>query len=644
MTATRDQTSNHLLFESRLRRQKDPLQRLLLIDKLAGHYAYTNIKRARALLEEQHVLLNQFDYPDFRLNYYLIKATIENNCYSFQEAEINFLQAIQMLEERGDAMQQAETYIDYAGACMNLDKMPDAEVYLEKASKLLKTFPNDRLIPRLICREGFMNLHYANFTKATELLLEAKKAISALTSSLGLKDYYFLALIYSGLGKVYEKTDELDKSVKAFKQVVAMCERQRMRTRIAWHYLNVGNALMSIGDEVAAESFFLRSIESPEDTSEPAKASAYANLGYCYFLKGEHDTAHELYNKAERLLKSKGDIDYYNFSIIATFKARLFAEQGDGPHALEYFSLAFEYAQFARDYKQLSSICKEMASLYAEQEDFQNAYEYQLLYDSMLEQYQEQVNKRKQMELEFKYEAEKKKQEAELLRLQATKLQLKALRAQMNPHFMYNALNSIQNYITSNETASAAKYLAKFAKLMRQSLEYSDLEIISLEKEIEFLEDYLYINEKLRFENRLSYEIIVEDEIEEDILGVPTMIIQPYVENAIEHGLKSKKEGFVKISFHLFDENTILCTIEDNGIGRKKAKQLQMNDPKFQNHRSRGTNITEERLKILHSETPSGWFVKTVDLMDSELGSPAGTKVEIRIPIIDLQIKSENRM
>ena len=81
-----------------------------------------------------------------------------------------------------------------------------------------------------------------------------------------------------------------------------------------------------------------------------------------------------------------------------------------------------------------------------------------------------------------------------MLKLQATKLQLKALRAQMNPHFMYNALNSIQNFITSNEITFAAKYLAKFAKLMRQSLDYSDLEIISLEKEIEFLEDYLFIN------------------------------------------------------------------------------------------------------------------------------------------------------
>ncbi|MCB0623626.1 MAG: histidine kinase, partial [Saprospiraceae bacterium] len=131
-----------------------------------------------------------------------------------------------------------------------------------------------------------------------------------------------------------------------------------------------------------------------------------------------------------------------------------------------------------------------------------------------------------------------------------------------------------------------AKYLAKFAQLMRQSLEYSDLEIISLEKEIEFLEDYLFINEKLRFENRLEYEITVDDELEDDILGVPTMIVQPYVENAIEHGLRSRQHGRIRIDFSPIDDLNILCVVEDNGIGREAARKLQEKDQDFQNHKS----------------------------------------------------------
>ena len=98
--------------------------------------------------------------------------------------------------------------------------------------------------------------------------------------------------------------------------------------------------------------------------------------------------------------------------------------------------------------------------------------------------------------------------------------------------------------------------------------------------------------------NKLTYEIEVDDEIEDDIMGVPTMIVQPYVENAIEHGLRPIKNGVVKLKFILQDDSTILCVVEDNGIGRKKAKIQKERDPQMHNHQSKGTTITEERLQI----------------------------------------------
>jgi len=259
-------------------------------------------------------------------------------------------------------------------------------------------------------------------------------------------------------------------------------------------------------------------------------------------------------------------------------------------------------------------------------------------HNRLMEVSNEENNQRMVTEMRVKYEAEKTEQEAEMLRLQATSLQLKALRAQMNPHFMYNALNSIQNFITSNDGDSATKYLAKFAKLMRQSLEYSDLEYISLEKEIEFLEIYLNLNQKLRFEKNLTYQIIVGEEIEEDIMGVPTMIIQPYVENAIEHGLRTIEHGLVKVEFNLYDDDNILAIVEDNGIGRERVRERQRKDGYHLNHRSRGTSITKQRLSVLNKSNKSGFFVRTIDLKDKD-GKALGTRVEVKIPIIDLQIK-----
>jgi two-component system, LytTR family, sensor kinase len=632
------QTKDVLLLEQKLQQQEDPLQRLLLLDQLAGHYAYTNVHRAQELLAELLDILQVHIYPDYRLNYHLNTAIIENQLYNFAEAEVHFLRAIDLLEERGTVKQQAEVYIDYAGVCMNLERMDQAAQLLEKASRQLKSFPDQRLFARIICREGFMNLHYSNYSKAIELLLEADKSINSLSGRLELKDYYFLTLIHSGLGKVYERNDDHEKSVRAYRKVVDMCETMNIRTRLSWHYLNVGNGYMSLNEQEEAECFFRKAIEITDDSSQQARASAYANLGYCYFEKRQYKEALELFDRAEHLYKEKSEQDYYNFSIIEAWRGRLYNELDDQEEALQHFEQALDYARLNEDYKHLSSICKDIATLYAEREEFRSAYEYQVLHDQFTERYIEQINKRKQLELEVKYEAAKKKQEAELLRLQATSLQLKALRAQMNPHFMYNALNSIQHYITSHEVDSAAKYLAKFAKLMRQSLENSDQEIISLEKEIEFLEDYLFINEKLRFEDRLSYEITVDDEIEEDILGVPAMIIQPYVENAIEHGLRTKKDGLVKVEFSLFDEDTILCVVEDNGIGREKAGQLRLQDAQYQNHRSKGTSITQQRLEILYNSKDKDVLVRTIDLKDEKTGEALGTRVEIKIPIVEIQM------
>ncbi len=622
--------------ETQLDKQKDPYQRLILLDQLTSHYAFTNYRKAQKNLGEQNAILDKFENRDFRLSYHLNTAIIENQLYNYLLAEIHFKQAFEILDERGDVKQQAEAYIDYAGTCINLNKMDQATNYLDKAAKLLEVFPDTQLEARIVCREGYLNLHYSNYAKAIELLLEADKRINALPD-LTLKDYYFRTLIYSGLGRVYERNDEVHKSIKAYENVVKWCETMGMRTRLSWHYLNVGNGYMAIQNNEKAAEFFRKAIKIKDDVSQNARAGAYANLGYCYFRTHKYDAALQLYNRAKRLYMEKSSHDYTNFSIIESMKARLFAVRNKKKRAEKHFVKSLEYANKENDYKQLSKICKDIAAFYAEQPDFEAAYKYLLIHDQMRELHVEEVNHRRVTELEIKYEAEKKKQEAELLRHQSTGLQLKALRSQMNPHFMYNALNAIQNFITSNEVTDAAKYLAKFAKLMRQSLDYSDMEIISLEKEVEFLENYLLINQKLRYEDNIRYKIKMDDEIEEDIMGIPTMIIQPFIENAIEHGLRTKKNGFVKVEFKLFDENTILVIIEDNGIGRDKVRELQELDQYNLVHESKGTRITMERLEILNKSRNKGVFIKTIDLKEKKTNQAAGTRVEIQVPIEIIQ-------
>ena len=625
--------------EQALKSQQSPHQRIIIIDQLTAHYIYTNVKYAKELLSEQNSLLQNQQNKDLELNYHWYSAIVANQLYQFKLAQKHFVNTIDALLARGTAAQQAEVYIDYAGTCMNLSNFDTAEQSLEKAARLLKNFPDKGLLARYTCRQGYINLHYSNYSRAIKLLLEADKKMMALVRPLTLKDYYFLTIIHAGLGSIYEQNDELNKSVTAYQKVVNICEAMEIRTRLSWYYLNAGSVNLALNKYENAEPYFRKAIDTSDDISKPAKASAYANLGYCYFEGKDYNKALELFDHANSLFKDHSSNDYNNFSILEAWRGRVYEELDDQEAALQHFMQAFDYAKLAKDNKRLSSVCKDIASFYADLEDFKNAYAFQLLNEKYGEAYLEEVNERKELELEIKYEAERKAQETRLLRLEATKLQLKALRAQMNPHFMYNALNSIQNYITSQNVDSAAKYLAKFAHLMRQSLDYSDLENISLEKEIEFLENYLEINQKLRFANHLTYEIIIDEEIEEDILGVPTMIIQPYVENAIEHGLRSKDQGHIKVIFALSDEDTILCIVEDNGIGRKKARQLRLQDVRNINHRSRGTAITEERLKILHNSKDPEVFVETIDLKNPKTGEALGTCVKIKIPIVEIKLK-----
>ncbi|MBC5834202.1 hypothetical protein G6N05_08555 [Flavobacterium sp. F372] len=206
-------------------------------------------------------------------------------------------------------------------------------------------------------------------------------------------------------------------------------------------------------------------------------------------------------------------------------------------------------------------------------------------------------------------------------------LKLENLKSQMNPHFIFNALNSIQEYIVLNQKHLASSYLSKFADLIRAYLDHSSKGFISLYEEIECLNIYLEL-EKLRFEDKFSYEI--NNLVSDDYIKIPTMLIQPYVENAIKHGLLHKKENrILTITFiHLNEENSLKCIILDNGVGREKALQLRQTK-----HESFATNANEKRLELLNFGKDKKIGCVIDDLLD-ENNNPNGTQVTLLIPIL----------
>jgi hypothetical protein len=221
---------------------------------------------------------------------------------------------------------------------------------------------------------------------------------------------------------------------------------------------------------------------------------------------------------------------------------------------------------------------------------------------------------------------ERKKTE---LHQQLIEYRLNAIQAQMNPHFIFNAINSIQHYILNNDTQLAYDYLAKFSKLIRLVLSNSQHSIISLKKELETLELYIELEQK-RFKNKFKYLIHIDKELEMEDIRIPVMLIQPFVENAIWHGimnLDELKKGFLSIYVVHADSHTVKIIIKDNGIGRERSALMKANS----NHMSMGTLLSENRLNLLNEISNKKHTIIITDLYD-ENKNPLGTKVEIILP------------
>jgi ligand-binding sensor domain-containing protein len=211
--------------------------------------------------------------------------------------------------------------------------------------------------------------------------------------------------------------------------------------------------------------------------------------------------------------------------------------------------------------------------------------------------------------------------------IKLNELENSALRTQMNPHFIFNSLNTINSFINRNEPARANQYISKFSRLIRHILDHSREKKITLADELEVVGLYVEL-ERIRFDNKFNCKVSVENTIDPDSTEIPPLIIQPFVENAILHGLLPLEAGGnLQINVTRVPESLLLI-VEDNGVGRAKAKEYKL--PAKEKHKSHGIEITLKRIELFNKEHRFDGVVNIVDLLD-ELGKPAGTRVEIPI-------------
>ncbi|TNE65208.1 MAG: hypothetical protein EP344_03150 [Bacteroidetes bacterium] len=603
-----------------------------------ARWAYTDFDQAKAALDTLEAAISAQTPYDIRLAYHRHRAFLENQWRHFDASLDHFARATAILESLADPLPLAEIWLDTAAVQLNRRDWPAVQLCLDRARRYLSGQDIPELRALLACREGFLHLHLGNHRQALDNLQEAERILLGMGEDASLRDFYILTLVISGLGDLYERLDEKDNSLDAYLRVLPLVERHHLRPRLPWHYLNAGRAAMVQNDVGHATECFENVLRLAEEEEPEAKAHALANLGILALLENDNKRAVDLFDKASAQFPNPSKpADFTNLSKIQSWRAELLLQLGDLEQAEKHFEQAYANGQEGHDVNHLAQICQALAQLCEERKDFERAYKWQHNATALIEKHYSQVRDRERQEIEARHNLERSRQEAQMAKLRVASLQLRALRAQMNPHFLFNALNAIQGLITSGRNDEAETYLARFAKLMRHTLEYSDLEEVTLEQEVEFLNRYLDLNRKLRFRDRLQYQVVLPRGTDTSELLIPTMIVQPFVENAIEHGLRPRQEGSLRIEFHLSeDEQMLLCLIEDDGVGYNKGKEKQSAQPAFQSHRSRGMEITRERLKLLHQlrKNPGTQYVKITDLGEKTNGERTGTLVEVLLPVL----------
>ena len=212
-------------------------------------------------------------------------------------------------------------------------------------------------------------------------------------------------------------------------------------------------------------------------------------------------------------------------------------------------------------------------------------------------------------------------------------LEQMALKSQMNPHFIFNCLNSIQHYVIDKDVMGANEFISKFSKLIRLTLDHSSRSDISISEEIDYLRSYLEL-EQVRFENKFAYQIEASN-VDKNDFFIPPMILQPYIENAIRHGVRYREDAGGRIIVDIKQAGEqLICTISDNGIGRKLAQQYKSKTPI--EYQSKGMDLTSKRIEMFNQSHESKIKVEISDLDENDKAMP-GTLVKLYFPLSEIQ-------
>ncbi|WP_232520904.1 tetratricopeptide repeat-containing sensor histidine kinase [Flagellimonas nanhaiensis] len=477
----------------------------------------------------------------------------------------------------------------------------------------------------------------------------------------------------NSIGNLYQTLEQYDLAILQFKRALRLEEELGNKLGLAINHQNIGDCLELKGDlEGALESYRKSLAYNEEINSDYGRVICKNSLAQVYLKQDMPYAALVLLEPLHEQSKTIGD--FYITSAVFINTGWAHTQLGQYDKAKTFIQEGLEMAQNHNMPSNVLYGYRKLSDLEIKKGDFRRAYEFYKKADEQNNEIISATNVRYMNDIIVRYEAEKKNnqisvlaKENEIVRLRLRKnqttllvsalivglvasilyilyrqyqnknekrvlsLEQNMLRSQMNPHFLFNSLNSIKLYIINNEQKNAVHYLNKFSKLVRKILEASSLKEISLAEELETVELYMNI-ENIRFSNEIDFKINVDDNISPDVVKVPSLALQPFLENSLWHGL-SPKNGEKKIHIWVKQKNQgyVSIEIEDNGVGRGAAEINKEN--RILKRKSVGIRITKERLANFSKDYQNSFDVDIVDLFD-ENGNPKGTKVILDIPTI----------
>ncbi len=482
-------------------------------------------------------------------------------------------------------------------------------------------------------RIGICNLQFGKLEEAEKYMNEA------LGYFIGLRDSSRIDAIYNNLGIVALERKDYANALKYYRKSLNLRIVRKSWHWVAYAYYNIGSLYLNIKELDSAEFYLNKSKHTFLNKTRHRSVVPMLYLSLAELEFEEKDYAKAV-NYADTSLKIAEERERTEMMIEASrFLAEAQFYKGE-------FKKAYQTQQRFLDLKLKMDSVNNIASVSEVEERYKNAEkEKELIQLRAVELDARSQAQRLRMTILYisvlvliltilvAYGYFKKRQKQKLseahLNAKIADMKLVALRSQMNPHFIFNSINTAQNFILHSKTDLAYDYLAKFAKLLRNVLENSDRTFISLEDEVNQLQLYIEL-EAIRFDQKFKFALTIDDALKDGVFEIPSMILQPFVENAILHGLVNKHEGIGKLNVSLRQEGeSVLCIVEDNGVGRKQANQIKTEKKRF--YKGKALPNIEERLRIIEQNTGLNIDLNITDLYKGAQAS--GTRVSLYLPL-----------